>query len=151
MRKLAIVAALSALAATPAYASGEGRVEARGGLATCCNTEEAFLGVAAGYDFDLGEKAFIGIEGSADKILVDGSDVLFGVAARVGAKAGENTRLYAVGGMGFADGDSDPFLGAGAQFGFGGRAYGKLEYRRVITSGGLPDVNFFGAGVGVRF
>jgi outer membrane immunogenic protein len=151
MRKLAILAALSAFGATPALASGEGRIEARGGLATCCSTEEAFLGVAAGYDFDLGEKAFIGIEGSADKILVDGSDVLFGVAARVGAKAGEKTRFYALGGMGFADGESDPFLGAGVEFGFGGRAYGKVEYRRVITSGGFSDLNFFGAGVGARF
>lgn len=151
MRKIAILAALAAFTATPAFAAGEARVEARGGLVTCCSTEEAFLGVAAGYDFDLGDKAFVGIEASADKVLVDGSDVLFGLAARVGAKAGERTRIYAVGGVGFADGEEDPFLGAGVEFGFSGRAYGKLEYRRVITSGGFPDVNFFGAGVGVRF
>ena len=102
MRKIAILAAVAALSTTPAFAAGEGRVEARGGIAFAGGSSEAFAGVAAGYDFDLGDKAFIGIEGSADKVLVNGSKVLFGLGARVGAKAGDKGRLYAVGGIGSA-------------------------------------------------
>jgi outer membrane immunogenic protein len=151
MRKLALIAALAAFTATPALAAGEGRIEARGGLATGGGAEEAFAGIAAGYDFDLGGSGFAGLEVSGDKVLAGGADVIFGVAARAGAKVGEKSRVYAIGGMGFADGESDPFIGAGAEFGFGGKAYGKVEYRRVITSGGFPDINFFGVGVGTRF
>jgi outer membrane immunogenic protein len=152
MKKIAIlVAAASAMIATPALASGQGRAEIRGGLATASGQEEAFLGVGAGYDFDLGDSAFVGAEVGADKVLVDGSEVLFSVGGRIGAKAGEKTRVYAAGGMGFSDGESDPYLGAGAEFGIGSKAYGKVEYRRVLTSGGIPDVNFFGIGAGIRF
>lgn len=151
MRKIALVAAIAAMtAAVPAYASGEGRVEARGGIAFAGGQEEAFLGVAGGYDFDLGEKAFIGIEGSADKVLQGGSDVLFGVAGRLGVKAGDKARIYAVGGYGFTDNIDDPFIGGGVQFNLGSKAYGKVEYRRLLV-GNFTDINFVGAGVGFRF
>jgi outer membrane immunogenic protein len=151
MRKFAFAAALAACAvSTPALASGEGRAEIRGGIAFAGGSEEAFAGIAAGYDFDLGGKAFIGVEASADKVLVDGSDVLFGLAGRIGAKAGENTKIYALAGYGFADNQDDPFVGAGVQFGLGARAYGKVEYRRVLISN-FTDVNFAGVGVGLRF
>jgi outer membrane immunogenic protein len=150
MRKIAILAALSAFIATPALAAGEGRVEGRGGIAFAGGSSEAFAGIAAGYDFDLGDKAFIGIEGSADKVLVDGSDVLFGLATRVGVKASDKTRVYALGGYGFADGESDPFLGAGIQFKFGEKVYGKVEYRRILISS-FTDINFAGVGIGAAF
>jgi outer membrane immunogenic protein len=151
MRKIALVAAIAAMtAAVPAYASGEGRVEARGGIAFASGVEEAFLGVAAGYDFDLGDKAFVGIEGSADKVLQGGSEVLFGLGGRLGVKAGDKARIYALGGYGFADGESDPFIGGGVQFNLGSKAYGKVEYRRVLISN-FSDVNLAGVGFGVRF
>jgi outer membrane immunogenic protein len=152
MRKLALIAAIAAFTATPALAEGQGRVEARGGLATGGGAEEGFAGIAAGYDFDLGSNGFLGLEAGADKVLAGGADVLFSAAVRGGVKAGEKTRIYAIGGMGFADGESDPFIGAGAEFGLGGgNVYAKAEYRRVITSGGFPDINFFGVGIGSRF
>ena len=44
MRKLAYVAALAAMTfAAPAYASGEGRIEARGGIAFAGGQEERFV------------------------------------------------------------------------------------------------------------
>jgi outer membrane immunogenic protein len=151
MRKFAFAAAIAAtLSTAPAYASGEGRVEARGGIAFTSGIEEPFLGIAAGYDFDLGEKAFIGLEGSADKVLQGGSPVLFGVSGRLGVKASDKARIYALGGYGFTKDDSDPFIGAGVQFNLGSKAYGKVEYRRVLTSN-FPDVNLAGVGFGVRF
>ena len=149
MRKIAILAAAAALSSTPAFAAGEGRIEARGGIAFAGGTSEAFAGVAAGYDFDLGDKAFIGIEGSADKVLSNGSKVLWGVGARIGAKAGDKGKLYAVGGIGFCCGTSDPFIGAGYQHKLGEKVYGKIEYRRILSGG--TDINFAGIGIGAAF
>jgi outer membrane immunogenic protein len=151
MRKLAYVAAIAAMtAAVPAYASGEGRVEARGGIAFAGGQEEAFIGGAAGYDFDLGDKAFVGVEAGLDKVLQGGSDVFFTAAARLGVKAGEKAKIYALGGYGIAGSQDDPFVGGGVQFNLGAKAYGKVEYRRVISKG-FRDVNLAGVGFGIRF
>ncbi|MES2753336.1 MAG: hypothetical protein V4659_01585 [Pseudomonadota bacterium] len=153
MRTLTILAATAAaLIAVPAAAqerSGEGRIEARGGVAFASGNEEAFAGVEAGYDFDLGTSAFIGIQASADKVLVDGADVFFGIGGRVGTKLGTGGKLYALGGYGFADGSEAPFAGVGYQHKFGGSVYGKVEYRRTLDQG--TDVNFAGIGLGVAF
>jgi opacity protein-like surface antigen len=151
MRKLAYVAAIAAMTASaPAYASGEGRVEARGGIAFAAGQEEAFVGGAAGYDFDLGDKAFVGVEAGVDKVLQGGSDVFFTAGARLGVKAGNKARVYALGGYGVAGGDDDLFIGGGVQFNLGAKAYGKVEYRRVLAKGS-PDVNLAGVGFGIRF
>jgi outer membrane immunogenic protein len=150
MRKFAPLALLaSALIAAPAYASGEGRVEARGGIAFAGGAEEAFAGIAGGYDFDLGDSGFAGIEGSADKVLVGGADVLFGVAARAGVKAGEKGKAYVLAGYGFTDNADDAFIGAGYQHKIGNKVYGKLEYRMILNQG--SNINFAGVGVGVAF
>lgn len=154
MRKIAILAALAAATvAAPAFAQdsapGEGRVEARGGIAWAGGAEEAFAGVAVGYDFDLGDTAFIGIEGSADKLLVEDTDVVWSIGGRVGAKVGDAGRAYVLGGYGFADGDDGAFAGAGYQHNLGKNVYAKVEYRRTLIEG--PDVNFAGVGVGFRF
>ena len=87
MKKFAVAAALlTAIVATPAMAAegGEGRVEVRGGLITGNGADEATLGAAAGYDFDLGSTAFVGAEVAADKVLIDGADVQFSAGGRVG-------------------------------------------------------------------
>lgn len=153
MRKISILAAVAAMtAAAPAFAqegpSGEGRVEVRGGVAWASGASEAVAGVAAGYDFDLGDTAFIGVEGSADKILVNGADVIFGVSGRVGAKVGTGGKVYAVGGYSFNNGDA-AHVGAGFQHKIGSTAYGKIEYRRFLLNG--TDINTAAIGVGVNF
>lgn len=150
MKKILVLAAAAAtFAATPAYAEGgEGRAEVRGGIAWAGGAEEAFAGVAVGYDFDLGDKAFIGVEGSADKVLANGAKVLWGVGGRIGAKTSDAGKLYAAGGIAFCCGTSDPFLGVGYQHKFGG-AYGKIEYRRSLSNG--TDINFLGIGIGAAF
>ena len=76
MKKFAVAAALlSAVVATPSFAAegGEGHVEVRGGLITGNGIDEGTLGLAAGYDFDLGSTAFVGAEVAGDKVLVDGA------------------------------------------------------------------------------
>ncbi|TNE33297.1 MAG: hypothetical protein EP350_04410 [Alphaproteobacteria bacterium] len=139
--------ALAALAAVPAHAN-EARVEARGGVAWAGGASEATAGVAAGYDFDLGDSAFFGVEGSADKVLVDGADVVFGVTGRLGAKVGEKGKLFAAGGYSFNDGDAW-HLGGGYEHLITDNVYLKVEYRHYFDD--FIDVNSAVAGVGVKF
>jgi hypothetical protein len=150
--RIAGAALLAATVASSAQAAGEGRVEVRGGIAWFngfgASGSEAVLGVAGGYDFDLGDTAFIGLEGSADKVLVEDSDILWGVGTRVGAKVGEGTRVFAAGGLGFGGGDTSPYIGAGLQHKFGGNFYGKIEYRRYFD---IIDVNTAAVGIGLTF
>jgi outer membrane immunogenic protein len=144
------VAAVFAVSAAPAYASGEARVEARGGIAWAGGTSEAFAGIGGGYDFDLGKTVFVGVDVGADKVLANGTDVVGSVGGRIGAKVGEKGRVYALGGVGFCCGGSDPYIGAGYQHKFGKKLYGKIEYRKALSTFG-PDINFAGIGLGVRF
>lgn len=144
---LAAIAA-SAFVASPAMAN-EARVEARGGIAFSGGAEEAFAGIGAGYDFDLGETAFAGVDVGADKVLVDGADVFWTIGGRIGAKVGGKGKVYALTGIGFSEGFEDAYVGAGYQHKLSDKIYGKVEYRRVLTEG--TDVNFAGVGVGLAF
>lgn len=143
---LATVAA-TALVAIPAQAN-EGRIEARGGVAWAGGDSEATAGAAAGYDFDLGNSAFFGVEGSADKVLVDGADVALGVTGRLGAKIGEKGKLFAAGGYSFNAGDAW-HLGGGYEHLVTDSVYLKIEYRHFFDD--VIDVNSAVAGVGVKF
>lgn len=155
MRKVLIaLAATVAAVASPAMAN-EGRIEARGGAAWVCDgcgTEDVW-GIAAGYDWDLGDKAFVGLEVSGDKIGVSGSKVAFSGTVRVGAKAGEKGKFYVNGGFqteSFAGNGGDPFAGVGFEQGIGKSLYVKAEYRHVFVDS-FDDTNILAAGVGVRF
>lgn len=141
---------LAAMSASPAHADGEGRAEVRSGVAWSNGTSFAFAGIGGGYDFDLGKKAFVGIDVGVDKVLARGTDFFGSAGGRVGIKAGEGGRAYVVGGLGFCCGGSDPYIGAGYQQRLRGRFYGKIEYRRVLSAAG-PNVNFAGAGLGIKF
>ena len=148
MRKFALLgAAAAAIVAVPAQAN-EARVEARGGIAWANGVEEAIAGVATGYDFDLGTGAFAGVEASADKILADGADVVFGVTARAGATIGDGGTLYATAGYSFNDGDAF-HAGAGYQHKLGEALYVKVEYRHFFDD--IVDVNTAAIGVGLTF
>jgi outer membrane immunogenic protein len=144
------VAVMATMAAAPAYAGGEGRVEGRGGVAWAGGTSYAFVGVGGGYDFDLGKKAFVGLDLGADKVLASGTDVGWSIGGRIGAKVGDKGRVYALGGLGFCCGGSDPYIGAGYQQKFGSKLYGKIEYRKVLSSIG-PNINYAGVGLGMSF
>lgn len=154
MRKVLIVLAASAAAlASPALAN-EGRIEARGGVFWTDGYTQDTYGVAAGYDFDLGEKAFAGVEVSGDKVADSGTKVAFGVTGRIGAKVSEKGKLFADGGW-----TSEPctgcedaiHAGVGFEQGFGGNLYGKVAYRHFFTGNGVQDSNAVVAGLGVRF
>ena len=145
---IAAVAALAlAAVAAPAHAN-EARVEARGGLAFAFGGEEAVAGAAAGYDFDLGEHGFAGVEVSADKVLRSGFDVQFGFTSRVGVELSENARVYMNGG--YTVGDLDDWrLGAGYQRNLTDSLYAKAEYVHIFENGIDPDIAL--VGLGMRF
>ena len=154
--RLALISLAAALTvATPALAN-EARVEARGGIywMPAANYDQATAGIAAGYDWDLGSKAFGGVEVSGDKILDGGTRVSFGAIARLGFKTSEAGKLYALGGYqskpcGLCEDSAT--AGAGYQHGLGEKLYGKVEYRHFFTGNNVPDSNAVLVGLGTRF
>lgn len=150
MRKIAIALGVAAAAvAMPAHA-GEGRAEVRGGIVWAGGSEEAIAGAAAGYDFGAGEGVFFGVEGSADKVLVSGADVVFGATGRLGTHVGTNGKLFAAAGYTFGDGEDVPHLGAGYEHTVGASGlYLKAEYRHFFSD--FVDANVAAVGVGFKF
>ncbi|HYD23982.1 MAG TPA: hypothetical protein VEB68_04240 [Croceibacterium sp.] len=146
--QVALIAAAAALVAATPAAANEGRAEVRGGIAWANGVEEAVAGAALGYDFDAGKGAFFGLEGSADKVLVDGANVVWGATARAGAKLGTG-KLFAAGGYSVSEGEDVPHLGGGYEHRVGQRAYVKIEYRHFFSD--IVDVNTVAAGVGLNF
>lgn len=152
MKKFAVAAALlSAVVAVPAMAAdgGEVRAEVRGGYITGSGLDDATIGAAAGYDFDLGQAAFAGAEIAGDKVLKDGFDVQFSAGGRVGAKVGAAGKAYVTGGYTFTDID-DPYAGVGYQHKLGQNMYAKAEYRHQFI-GNFSDFDTFAVGLGVAF
>ncbi|MGL5837316.1 MAG: outer membrane protein [Sphingorhabdus sp.] len=147
MKKLIVLAAVAAATlSSPAMAAGEGRVEGRAGILWAGGFEDFVAGVAAGYDFDLGESAFAGPEVSYDTDF-DGGDAL-NLSLRAGVKAGEKTKLYVAAGYEVAD--IEEFnAGVGIQHSFSEKIYGKVEYRQFFNPG--SNVNIAGVGLGVKF
>lgn len=148
---LAAVAAVAA--ATPAFAN-EARVEARTGIVWNGSDSEATAGVAAGYDYDLGDKFFVGVEASADKILADNYRVSWGVGGRAGFKVTPTTKLYANStwqSKYSKYGNSAVAVGGGVEQGLNDRFYAKAEYKHLLIGDNTPDADVGLVGVGVKF
>ncbi|WP_033073763.1 outer membrane beta-barrel protein [Sphingopyxis sp. MWB1] len=152
MKKFAVAAALlSAVVATPALAAdgGEARVEVRGGYIWGNGADEATLGIAGGYDYDLGTNTFVGAEIAGDKVLVDGANVQFSAGGRAGAKVGTAGKAYVNAGYTFGDID-DPYVGAGYEHKIGQNLYGKVEYRHQFINN-FGDFDTVAVGLGMAF
>lgn len=153
MRKIVLPLLASLALATPALAN-EGRIEARGGVIWSNGTSEDTYGVAAGYDFDLGQTAFAGVEVSGDKIATTGTKVAYGATGRLGVKAGEGTRLFTAGGYTTEACDlceGQWHLGAGLEQKLAGKVYVKAEYRHYFENNVVTGGDALVGGVGVRF
>lgn len=149
---LPLVAAM-AVAASPALAN-EGRIEGHGGVVWNHDDAEATAGAAVGYDWDVGNAGFVGLETSADKVLDSNQRVSFGVGGRAGIKAGEAGKLYAVTSYQSKNCrtcEEEITGGAGYQHNFGEKLYGKVEYRHHFVGNGVTDYDGAVAGLGVRF
>lgn len=150
---VSLAAVAAAAAATPALAN-EARIEARTGVIWDGSDSDAIAGIAAGYDYDLGDKTFVGVEASADKVLTSGTRVSWGIGGRAGVKVTPATKLYAV-----ADWQSKPCrycnsavgVGGGLQQDFGQKFYGKVEYKHLLVGDNTPDADVGLVGVGVKF
>ena len=151
--RLVALSLAAALVATPALAN-EVRVEARGGVVWTQGESEAIAGVAAGYDFDLGEHAFVGAEVSADKILTDNTRISAGFGGRLGVKVSEAGKLYIASSY-----QTKPCrfceesitAGAGYQHAFAGNVYSKVEYRHFFVGNSVSDYDAVVAGLGMKF
>lgn len=154
MRKVLIALAVaSAAVASPALAN-EGRIEARGGVVWDSGASEDVWGIAAGYDWDLGDKAFIGLEASGDKIGTSGSGLGIGFTTRLGVKAGEKTKVLVDGGytVNTCTGCEDAVhAGVALEQGVGEKVYLKLGYRHFFVGSGFSDYDAVAAGVGIKF
>ena len=149
-----LVPLLAALAvATPANAN-EARVEARGGVFFGGGVTQDVWGVAAGYDFDLGDTTFAGVEVSGDKIGTSGTKVAFGATGRLGMKAKTGTRLFVEGGYTTEICDTcehSIHAGAGFEQDISPNVYGKFGYKHFFVGSGIPDFDAAVVGIGVRF
>ncbi|SNS35461.1 hypothetical protein SAMN06295912_10526 [Sphingomonas laterariae] len=147
------LAVLPLAAATPAFA-GEAYIEATGGISWNDEETNAIAGVAVGYDFDITEGVFVGVEGLAEKPLADDTRVAWGIGGRIGieplpegkAFAGLNWQSKDCGECGNAIG-----LGAGWEQGLTERLYAKIEYKRLFIGDGEPDANVGIIGIGMSF
>ncbi|WP_226636025.1 outer membrane protein [Novosphingobium profundi] len=150
---VSLAAAAVAAVATPAMAD-EIRVEGRTGIIWNDSGDEAIAGVAAGYDYDLTKNVFIGVEGSADKILTDHTRVAWGAGGRAGVKLFEGTKIF-----GSAAWQSKPCrycnssvnLGGGVQQSLNKNFYAKAEYKHMLIGDNTPDADVGLVGVGVKF
>lgn len=150
---VSLAAAAAVAAAAPAMAN-EARVEARGGVVWDGNNSEAVIGVAAGYDYDLADKLFVGVQGSADKILTDNTRVSWGVGGRLGVKVLPATKVYALADWQSKNtryGNSAVGVGGGIQQDVGSRYYVKAEYQHLLIGDNTPDADRGVVGVGVKF
>jgi hypothetical protein len=151
---LVSLAAVAAMAAAAPAMANEARVEARGGVIWNNSDTEATAGIAAGYDYDLGDKLFVGVQGSADKILTGGTRVSWGAGGRVGMKLTPATKAYALADWESKNtryGNSAVGVGGGIQQDVGSRYYVKAEYQHLLVGDNTPDADRGVVGVGVKF
>lgn len=148
MKKITYIAAIALTAfATPSMAS-EARMELRGGVAWVPGVSTESIGLALGYDADVGGNVFVGGEVVADTDFDFVSPVI-GLNARLGTKVAENTKLYITGGYAHDTdfGTDDAVVGAGAEFGLGTKTFVSLQYQRYLDT----DVNRATLGIGFKF
>lgn len=100
--------------ASPAYAD-EAHIELTIGVIDEGAEKEAVLAFAAGYDWDLSEKVYVGVEGSLEKVLADDTDLGVSVSGRLGLHATDTTKTNLTGGFVFEKGEDRPFIGAGIE------------------------------------
>lgn len=141
-------AAVTAVASTPAYAAGEGFAELRGGYAwvgDLADTES--LGLALGYDFDLGSNAFIGVEANAYTD-ADFSDPVIGTNARLGFKPSEKNKMFATVGYAYDTWSEtdDMVLGAGFEHKLDKLSL-SIQYQRSLDW----EINHVFVGIGTKF
>lgn len=146
-------ALLIAVPAAPAFAEeavGGPRAELRGGVAWTEEHTDPVLGVATGYDFDLGDKTFLGGEVSAEKVLAEDTYVELALTGRLGTAVCEKGSVFLNGGYTFTHHGDGPHVGLGYEHHLGhGGPYIAAEYRHVFVD--HHESNAITIGIGTFF
>jgi outer membrane immunogenic protein len=148
MRSILFAAtAIAAVVSSPALAN-EGRVELRNGIIWANGVSDEAVGLALGYDADVSDAFFVGIESTIDTNFDFVSPVL-GVNARLGTNIGESGRFFGTVGYAYdTDFDIDDFaVGGGYQHTLNGDLVISAQYQRYLDL----DINRVSVGVGARF
>lgn len=148
MRYIVMFAAAAIAAAPATVSANEGWVEIRGGIAWVSGATNETIGLAVGYDVDVSEKFFIGVEAVADTDFDISSPVL-GVNGRAGFKVSEEGKLFATAGYAYeTEFELDDFVvGAGYQHNLGRNALMSIQYQRFVDT----EINRAMVGLGYRF
>ncbi|MEL7683896.1 outer membrane beta-barrel protein [Citromicrobium bathyomarinum] len=153
IKPVVLSALLIALPAAPAFAeeaAGGPRAEVRGGVAWADGETDPVLGIAAGYDFDLGDTVFLGGEVSGEKILAEDTYVELALTGRLGTKVSEKGSIFLVGGYTFTHHGDGPHAGIGYEYHLGhSGTYIAAEYRHVFVD--HHEANAVTIGIGTFF
>ncbi|MBB3035207.1 outer membrane beta-barrel protein [Alteriqipengyuania lutimaris] len=129
-----LLVALPAIPAAAEEATGGPRAELRGGVAWTEEHTDPVLGIAAGYDFDLGDHTFLGAEVSGEKILAEDTYVELALTGRLGTAVSEKGSVFVNGGYTFTHHGDGPHVGLGYEHHLGhGGTYVAAEYRHVFV------------------
>lgn len=154
MRNLiSLLSAASALIATPALA-GESYIEGSGGVMWNHEDTNALATFTLGHDIELNERFIAGVEAFAEKALADGTRVVWGVGARVGARVTEGGKLVAGANWQSKDcGECATAFGLSTAWeqDLSEKIYAKLEYKHLLIGDGEPDADLVAVGVGYKF
>lgn len=149
---IACVAFALSCVSAPALAD-EAYVEAVGGVSFAHEEDAVVAGLAAGYDFDLNEVLFAGVEGTLEKELVEDRHFAAGIGVRVGASVTERGKAFV--GLNWQSKDCpecDEAWGftTGFEQELGEHLYAKLEYKHLILAE-EPNKNIVIGGIGYMF
>lgn len=98
MKKFACIAAAAVATFSVTTAHAQSYFELRGGIAGASDVTTETIGLAAGFDTDVGSSAFVGAEITADTD-ASFSTPVYGLNARLGTKMGEDGKLFATAGV----------------------------------------------------
>lgn len=141
-----------AIASSPAIAN-EAYVEATSGVNWNDEATNAIAGIAVGYDIDLDERIFVGVEGTAEKLLTHDTRIAWGIGGRVGAEVMPESKIFV--GLNWQSKDCGECgnavgLGTGWEQNLSEKIYAKLEYKRLFVSD-EADANVVIVGLGLMF
>ncbi|WP_395326967.1 hypothetical protein WBP06_09610 [Novosphingobium sp. BL-8H] len=150
--RLALILALT-FASRPALAD-EAYIEGSGGVSWNKESTDALAGIAMGYDVDLNEKIFVGVEGTAEKLLTHDTRVAWGIGGRLGAEVLPRSKIFA--GVNWQSKDCGECgnaigIGTGWEQNLSEKIYAKLEFKHLFVENHEPDANVISAGIGMIF
>lgn len=128
--------------------AGSARIEGRVGIMWADHEEAALVGLATGYDFHVGDSAFVGVEAAAEKPLTDHGFVEFSLSGRLGVRVSHDGALFAVGGYTHSEAHGAPHAGVGYEHHLSDNGlYAAVEYRHMFVEGHPADTVAIGLGM----